>query len=78
MRSHAPDAAEPALRADGATFETRPRTVPHSLAGARRQPRHPAVLPKRPNTPRMRASLRLAMHRIRRRALIPRELQDSP
>ncbi|OWA19817.1 hypothetical protein B9W61_28475, partial [Streptomyces sp. CS057] len=25
LRSHAPDAAEPALRADDATFETRPR-----------------------------------------------------
>ncbi|MFY0513203.1 HEAT repeat domain-containing protein [Streptomyces anulatus] len=28
LRSHAPDAAEPALRADGATFETRPSTAP--------------------------------------------------
>ncbi|OLO30404.1 hypothetical protein PZ61_0207645 [Streptomyces sp. MNU77] len=35
MRSHAPDAAEPALRADDATFETRPSAVELPSAGRR-------------------------------------------
>ncbi|RVU28639.1 hypothetical protein EOT10_01805 [Streptomyces antnestii] len=32
MRSHAPDAAGPALRADDATFETRPSSGPPGTA----------------------------------------------
>ncbi|MFJ3084190.1 Scr1 family TA system antitoxin-like transcriptional regulator, partial [Streptomyces halstedii] len=38
--------------------------APSSLAGARRQLRHLAALSERPNTSRMRTSLRLAIHRI--------------
>ncbi|MCX4967355.1 NAD-binding protein [Streptomyces sp. NBC_00654] len=49
-----------------------------ALAGARRQLRHLAALSERPHTSGMRASLRLAMHRIRRRALIRQGLRDSP
>ncbi len=54
------------------------RAVPESPAGARRQLRHLAALSDRPNTPSMRTTLRLAMHRIWRRALIHRGLRDSP
>ncbi len=41
LRSHAPDAAEPALRADGAPFETRPSAVTGNVrpvANARHAP----------------------------------------
>ncbi|MFJ1701420.1 hypothetical protein ACIOHC_41565 [Streptomyces sp. NPDC088252] len=54
------------------------RAVPQSLAGARRQLRHLAALSERPHTSGMRMSLRLAMHRIRRRALIHHGLRDNP
>ncbi|MGW2181853.1 DUF6368 family protein [Streptomyces sp. NPDC001732] len=37
-----------------------------------------AALPERPNTSSMRVPLRLAMHRIRRRAPIHQALRDSP
>ncbi|RVU24271.1 hypothetical protein EOT10_14615 [Streptomyces antnestii] len=53
MRSHAPDAAGPALRADDATFETRPRTrEPHPIGslGARRSGRR--ARPGGPLSPR--------------------------
>ncbi|AWL38879.1 hypothetical protein B9S64_12710 [Streptomyces sp. SM18] len=50
MRSHAPDAAGPALRADGATFETRPRPgAPPPCAPGRGRVRRPVRgrLPRR-------------------------------